>query len=213
MRSPGKEFVGEILEGVGAPLLAAGFRRRRSSIYTLDLMPDVLGWVGLNQATRRGDGKLWLNPMVGVRHQGVEAAWSRLAGEAPHRYFPPTLVANVGDLGARRTYREWSFAEGRDNSPAIAAVARAVLTSGLAFMRATTSLQAMRRVARELMVGEYLLFRLPLLFALDGDELRARTTLERDLARTKRRDDDAIQEYRRFAARYLRELRRDGRRR
>ena len=98
------------------------------------------------------------------------------------------------------------LAEGKDNGAALTSVARAILTSGLSFMRNTTTLEAMRRHAKDMMVPEYLLFRLPLMFGLDGDEKRAIATIERDLARTKKRQDEAIEEYRGFAKRYLQEL-------
>jgi hypothetical protein len=210
MASPSKRFVREVVEGIGAMLAGGGFLERKSGIFTLELTSDVLGWVGLNGATGRGDGKLWINPMVGVRHQRVEGEWSRLAKEKPHAYLPPTLVANVGYLGPRHQYQEWSFAEGRAPAAAITALGRAVLTSGMKLMRETTSLAAMRRHAKAMMVPEYLLFRLPIMLALDGEATRARSTLERDLERTKTRDDAAVVEYRTFAARYLKELGRRG---
>jgi len=117
MSAPSKHFVSTIIENIGEQLKVEGFNKRKAGIYTVDLAPDVLGWVGLNEATGRGDGKLWINPMLGVRHQRVEAEWSRLAGEKPHKYSPPTLVANVGDLGPKAAYKEWALQRAKTTEP------------------------------------------------------------------------------------------------
>jgi hypothetical protein len=200
------DFAAELSERVGARLAEGGFKKRQAGIFTKEIAPDVLGWVGLNDAGKKADGLVYLNPIVGVRHQLLEAKWAKLLGEKPHPYLVPTLSTNAGFLGPRREYKEWGFEEGRDNTSIIARLARFVLSTGLQFMKETASIAKILERADEMMEAESRMFRIPILHWLSGDEEQVRITLRAELARTRKRKDKTIEQFRVFSKKLMGEL-------
>jgi hypothetical protein len=93
-----------------APLLGLGFKKRAGEIFTMGLSHDVIGWLGLNRATRhRQRGEVEIYPIVGVRHQEVERLVSELRGDRFHSYVPCTLSTPVGYLLPQQAYAAWVF--------------------------------------------------------------------------------------------------------
>src|SRR5690606_27740771 len=93
-----KEIRSRVLELVRAELAGLAFEKRAGDIFTRDLTSEVLGWIGLNRATRGRPGVLEINPVVGVRHQPIERLLAELRGEKAHPYVPPTLSVHLGYL-------------------------------------------------------------------------------------------------------------------
>ena len=200
------DFSVDLIDRVGARLAEGGFRKRQPGIFTRELGPEMLGWVGIEDAGKKDDGLVYLNPIVGVRHQLLEAKWAKLLGEKPHPYLIPTLRTNAGFLGPRREHKEWGFEEGRDNTSIIARLARFVLSTGLQFMKETASIEKILERADEMMEVESQLFRIPILYWLSGDEEQVRVTLRAELARTRKRKDRTIEQFRVFAKKLMGEL-------
>jgi hypothetical protein len=199
------DFETDLIDRVGARLSEGGFQQRQPGVFTKEIAPDVLGWVGIESTGKKADGLVYLNPIVGVRHQLLEAKWARLIGEKPHPFLQPTLRTNAGLLGPRREHKEWGFEEGRDNTSIIARLARFVLSTGLQFMKETASIGKILERA-QMMEPQTQLFRIPLLHWLAGDEEQVRITLRAELAQTRRRKDKTIEQYRGFAKKLMGEL-------
>src|ERR1700690_3262959 len=81
---------------VETQLVAHGFERRKSGIFTIKMSADAIGWIGLNTATRGQKGFLEINPVVGVRNQQIERLVAELTGEKFDEITPPTLCGNTG---------------------------------------------------------------------------------------------------------------------
>src|SRR5690242_10447195 len=93
---------------------AYGFRKRAGQVLTAELAPDVLGWIGLNRATKhRAPGEVEINPVVGVRHQAVERLVAELLGIKFHAYVPPTVCTPLGYLLPEARFRSWLFVRNR----------------------------------------------------------------------------------------------------
>ena len=190
------------------PLLAKiGFRKRAGDVFTLDLAPGVLGWLGLNQATqRRGPGEVEINPVVGVRFQDVERLVAECRGEKYHAYQPPTISSPLGYLMPEKRYMAWVFAPGR--SEAVAGdMANAIATHGVAFMRSVVDLVELRRRLEDRFGFEHqLAYRRPAAALVAGDARQARALLDEALESIGARTDLAAADFRRFAASLRRRL-------
>lgn len=186
-----------------APLLAGlGFKKRAGEVFTAGVGDDALGWLGLNRATQhRSAGEVEINPVVGVRHQGVERMVAECRGEKFHPYQPPTVSTPLGYLMPDGRYRAWVFS----NDPPVDVVAREITRSieehGLPFMRSTAALPELCRRLEEGMGFEHqLVYRRPVALLIAGHPQRAREDLDDALAKLGDRDDLAADELRRFAA-------------
>ncbi|MBS1152304.1 MAG: hypothetical protein H6Q89_4002 [Myxococcaceae bacterium] len=203
--APPSDFGIDLVSRIGVRLGEGGFKRREAGIYTKELSSDVLGWVGIHLTGKKADGLLYVDPIVGIRHQQIEAKWAKLLGEKPHPYLLPTLSTNAGFLGPRREHKEWGFEEGRDNTSIIARLARFVLSTGLQFMKETASLNKILE-RTDMMVPDSVLFRVPIIHWLTGDEEQVRVTLRGEIANTRKRKDKTIEQYRVFAKKLMGEL-------
>lgn len=202
---PLTDFGEDLVARIGARLSEGGFKKREPGIFTKELSPDVLGWVGINLTGKKADGLIYVDPIVGVRHQAIEAKWAKLLGDKPHAYLLPTLSTNAGFLGPRKEHKEWGFEEGKDNTSIIARLARFVLSTGLQFMKETSSLPKILE-RTDMMVPDSELFRVPIIHWLQADEEQVRVTLRGEIARTRKRKDKTIEQYRLFAKKLMGEL-------
>jgi hypothetical protein len=99
-----------LIELMKEPLSGLGMKKRSQGIFTLDLGDDVLGWLGLNTASKGyRAGAVGVNVVVGVRHGRVEALVAELLGGAYHKYIPPTARTSLGLLMPDSTYVEFVF--------------------------------------------------------------------------------------------------------
>lgn len=194
-------LIESVAAAAGEGLAAAGFRKRAGQIYTLDLGDDALGWLGLNSATQHlAVGVVEVNPVVGVRHQGVERMVAELMGVKFDAYRPPTVSSPIGYLMPGRRYRAWRVDTAAPGEPARELV-EAVLTYGVPFMRSAADLRTLCRLLDEGMGFDHqLVFRRPVAWLLAGDRARAEAALERALADLGERRDPAAEQVRRFAA-------------
>ena len=83
------------------------YRRAKPGIFIRNDGQKVLSWVGLNQAKR--GGFVETNPVVGVRHQAIEALVAELNGEPFDEVVPPTAAMNVGYILASDRYQCFVF--------------------------------------------------------------------------------------------------------
>lgn len=185
-------------EAAETELARLGFRRRSQGVLTLDADGDVLGWLGLNRATRHG--VLEVNPVVGVRHQRVERLVAELTGARFHPWSPPTLSSHLGYLMPQRAYLPWVVRAVEEAPGVAAAMAAAVAEHGLPFVRANASLAVLAAsLAGGTGMPEQVGYRLPVAWHLLGDDARAEQVLASGLARLGEADHPAAREFRGFA--------------
>ena len=73
-------------------------------------------------------------------------------------------------------------------------------------MKETSSIEKILERADEMMEPESQLFRVPILHWLAGDEEQVRVTLRAEVARTRKRKDKTIEQFRLFAKKLMGEL-------
>lgn len=180
------------------PLEARGFRKRDGRVFTVELAPDVLGWLGMNTASRhQAAGSLEVNPVIGVRHQVVERLVAELRMEKFHLYLPPTVSTPIGYAMPAGRYQAWVLTQGPDMAPS-AALIDAVTSYGLPFMRGLVDLESLCAAAEQ-GLGFNLDYRLPVIRLLLGRTSAAQAGLDDDLARLGTREDAAAEQLRTFA--------------
>lgn len=188
------------------PLLAElGFKKRTGGIFTIDVEKNVLGFLGLNSASRHlARGEVEINPCVGVRHQQIERLVAELRGAKFHSYIPATTGTPIGYLFPEPRFRQWHFTP--DNAGETAKdMVNAIATYGLPYMRSITSLDDFRR-ALEPKRGGNNFYRLPVATLLSGDLERAKSLLDESLTAVGDRTDAAAEEFRRFADAFRRHI-------
>ena len=188
------------LETVVLLLTGLGFRKRAGNVFTLDLAPNVLGWLGLNQATKhRAAGEVEINPVIGVRFQNVERLVAECRGEKFHAYQPPTISSPLGYLMPQKEYKAWVFTP--ESSEEMATdMAHAITAHGVAFMRTVVDLAELRRLLRDGFGFDHqLVYRRPAAALVAGEPEQARALVDESLAALGARTDLAAAEFRRFA--------------
>lgn len=188
------------------PLLAKnGFRKRAGDVFTLDVAPGVLGWLGLNRATRHGaPTEVEVNPVVGVRFQNVEQLVAECRGEKFHAYLPPTISVAIGYLMPERSYRSWTLGPDCSDMSAIAMVA-AIVDYGIPFMRSNSNIAVLRqRLEANCGFEHQLIYRRPAAALLAGDIEQARVLLDSSLAIISDHADLAATAFREFAETFRR---------
>jgi len=188
------------LEGALTLLTKLGFRKRAGEVFTLELRPGVLGWLGLNRATQhRAPGEVEINPVVGVRFQDVERLVAECRGEKFHAYQPPTISSPLGYLMSEKKYMAWVFTPG-DSEEVATGMANAIATYGVPFMRSVVDLVELRRRLQDRTGFEHqLAYRRPVAALVAGDAEQARAFLDETLAAIGARTDLAAADFRRFA--------------
>ena len=192
--------MGDPLRALVPRLTDLGFTKRAGGVLTIELADDVLGWLGLNRATRhRPPGEVEVNPVVGVRQQEVERVVAECRGEPLHPYQPPTVSTPLGYLLPPSRYRGWVLG-GKGSEVHASEILEAIQDHGLPFMHATAPLpQLCAQLEAGLGFEQQLIYRRPAAWLVAGEPERAREALEEGLARLGDRHDPAAEELRRFA--------------
>lgn len=195
-----RELIDAVVGGADDRLRDLGFTRRRV-VRTIEVAPDVLGWVGLNRSEERGDHQLLVNPVLGVRHQAVEREVARLCGEKFDPYIPPTISAPLSQLA--RHGGDYLFKDGRRQKldRQVTKMVDTIAAYAFPFFKAHASLEA---IATALRSGDYgfphqVIYRVPVALALLGRHAEAQDTVRASLAELGDRQDLAAQDFRAFA--------------
>jgi hypothetical protein len=181
------------------PLEQTGFRKRAGEVFTIVLADGVLGWLGLNHASRhRPPGQIAINPVVGVRHQAAERLIASLRREAFHEYQPPTVSTPIGYVMPAHRYIDWEFG-GQHGTAAGAELFAAVADYGIPFMRSLIQLPAILEAINQGLCHnpEY---RLPAVLEVMGRHNDAMAAVARAVDELGERHDAAAQQLRHFAA-------------
>jgi len=196
-----KEIGLRVREVVREELAGVGFKKWVVDIFTRKINSAVLGWLGLNRATKGRPGVLEINPVVGVRHQPTERLLAELREEKFHAYVPPTLSVHLGYLMPERKYTPWLFPEGEDPAKQARCMIQAVSDFGVPFMEENATLKSMVTTieASGFGIPEQQHFRLPVMYYLMEQKDRSEEYIENRLRELCERDDLAAHHYRSFA--------------
>jgi len=191
---------GSAIECVRPLLAAAGFRKRTGEVFTTEVAPDVLGWLGLNTVTRHlPTGQMEVNPIVGVRHQRIEQLVAELCGEKPHAYNPPTLSVSVGYLLPERRYRCWHLG-GSDTMAVAEDMVRTIVVHAVPFMQEMADRgELVHGLKGKFGIEGLRNYRIPVARLLGGDPAGAVEHLDHSLAKQGVRTDPAALRFRAFA--------------
>lgn len=185
------------------PLLSGlGLSKRAGDIYTIYLTAGVIGWLGLNRATKKlGPEATEINPVVGVRFQELERFVAECRSEKFHTFLPPTISTPLGYLMPARAYRAWTFTPVRVNETASDMV-DAIGTYGIPFMHSVVDLDQLRlRLEDRMGPSDQLVYRRPAAAFLANATSEALAFLDNELAANGTRTDPAAAQFRSFADR------------
>jgi hypothetical protein len=185
-------------EALRAPLEQLGFSRRAEGIFTIELTDRVLGWLGLNYASRHlPPGQVSIGPVVGIRHQSVERLIAKLRGQKFHVYQPATVSAQIGYVMPDLGYASWMLG-GEYATTAMEDLISAVSVYGVPFMQSLTSLPAILDAVNQGMCN-YPEYRLPAVLEVMGLHSAARAEMDHIVTELGEREDSAAQKIRQFA--------------
>ncbi|MDR1450598.1 MAG: hypothetical protein LBI84_10470 [Propionibacteriaceae bacterium] len=190
---------------VSQRLQTVGFKKRAGLLFTRDIADDVLGWLGLNRASRHTPAGCYeINPVVGIRHQGVERIIAELRKEKFHPYMPPTVSRPLGYLMPDPRYRSWTVSE-TNSGQSINSLIEAIEDHAAPFIESHATLAGVCELLDDKMGFDHqLVYRRPVAWLLAGDiprALRLVATAEEALGG---RSDAAALEFRSFAAEFQR---------
>lgn len=188
-------------ESINPELAKLGLKKRVSGIFTLDIAPGVLGWLGLNQATdHHATGEFHINPVVGVRHQEIEKIVAECSNKEYHAYKGTTINRPIGYVMPENSYKTWDFTDA-NAVEAARDMASAIAAHGIPFMRAHQGLPEIydKMEKRYHAMDEALAMRRPVTLLLMGDPARSLQALEAELAKLGPRTDPAAAYFRSFA--------------
>lgn len=181
------------------PLEEAGFRKRSGGIFTIVLADGVLGWLGLNYASRhRRPGQVGIGPVIGVRHQAVERLVAEMRRERFHDYQPPTVSTRIGYIMPERRDIVWEFG-GQYETQASPELMAAMMDHGMPFMQSLIPLPAALEAIRRGLC-HFPEYRLPAILKIMGLRSEAHAAISRAVDELGERRDAAAQELRNFAA-------------
>jgi hypothetical protein len=184
-------------------LASLGFEKRKPGIFSSVIAENVIGWIGLNIATRGRKDALEVNPVVGVRNQRVEQLVAELVGDALNDLIPPTVAGNVGYLSPAHKYMAFTFAVSGSNEDAADGLCNAVKVHGLPFMKRMIDLRNLVETMQTTRLGmpDQLNYRIPVGMWLLGESGNAKAFVAAKLSEIGIRADLAALRYRAFATR------------
>ncbi len=199
-----KNLLAEVLKSAERQLKALGFRKTKS-VYIRQLRDDAVGWIGLNAAAHRSDGRVGINPVVGVRQQRVESMVEEFMAEK-EAGLPPTISTTLGYLMPEGRYLEWLFESAPfDYETECERMVKAIEVYGIPFMNSNSSLgeivqdlEGLRFVSKDATV-----YKLPVAYILSGKGDSATAYVEHQLKELGERQDIAARQYKTFASNLL----------
>ena len=166
-----KEFCGRI----GVLLEKEGFQQRTRVVFTRVQAAGISQWIFFNTAVYALPDSVIVNPVVGVRHDGVERALAKALGEESSGDFEPTIAAPIGYCMPKVQYRNWVL--GRRNATKIVEeISEAIRAHAIPFLARLNSLGG---ILDEMKFGSFAFqstsrLRIPVVLVLLGREKEAK---------------------------------------
>jgi hypothetical protein len=201
MATASKGFIKKVFELADVEFRKAGWIKRDSGIFSLDLSEDIYGWVGLNKAIRRGNGILEINPVVGVGSHKLERFWMKLIGQNFRPYFGAAIGRNIGYITPDKKYKSWLFREEDDCEVLLRDMVRTVQIFGCPFIQEHMGISALCEAMRHSRLGgPHDQYRIPAAFVLLEKNAEAEAFLETKLMEMGGRNDLDAESFRSFAS-------------
>ena len=199
-----KKFLSDVIGTAEAELKRLGFRKS-GGVYTYKIDDIVLGWVGLNTIAKRSDGRVGVNPMVGVVCIPIEALLQELTASRDSR-LNPTLSTSLGYVATEARFQEWPFEpEPFDYRTEAIRMVEAIHRYGRPFMESkatlnevTLDLEQVRSTSKESVV-----YRLPVAYALTERVDVAVAQIQAHLCALANRTDMDAHRFKTFATAFL----------
>jgi hypothetical protein len=196
----------EVVKCAEAEFAALGMVKKKG-LHMLPLTENASGVVGLNLAMRRGDSRVGINPVIGVRHEEIERMIERLSGSKESRLMD-TLNTSLGYVMPEGRYLEWLFEPAPfDYLSECKKMVEAIETYGIPFMKSHGTLEAIVSDLQRLRFTskDTAVYRLPVAYLLSGKTELAGEYVKKQITELGNRNDVAAQEYRTFASNLLQE--------
>jgi hypothetical protein len=191
-------------DACAAALRRYGFAaKRRGLLLQTSGSGAASGWLGLNLATWSLPQVLHINPVVGVRHDSLEAILVSTAGW-------PAPVASVsrplGYLMPQNTFVQWDFSSTGDLAAVAEDLATAVVTYGQPFIDHWSDWNTFSHevASSGLLLDNVRFLMLPAVAAVNGDYELADRLIRQELERTAGEEDAYSKGYRDFANKFHR---------
>jgi hypothetical protein len=195
-----KAFIKRVFELADAEFCKAGWKKRKTDIFSFDLSEDIYGRVGLNKAVGRGDGILEINPIVGVGSHELEEFVMELLGLDFQPYAGAAIGRNIGYLTPKKKYRPWLFREENNWEALLADMLATIQKFGHPFMRQHMELAALCKAMKDSKLGGPMdQYRIPAAEVLLGKIMEAEMFLEARLLEIANRNDTDAEWFRSFA--------------
>jgi hypothetical protein len=182
---------------------------QKGFIYAWSLDSQFSGRIGFNVTKKLGNGRIGLNPIVGVRSDQIESLVEKLSHSGEDR-FEATVNISLGYLMPEKRYLEWVFAAQPDFDYVSEAkkIAKAIEVYGLPFMMRNATLDAIADDLEQLRFSfkESAVYRLPVAYFLLHKPELAMTFVKEQLKVLDGRQDAAALQYRTFGAAFLQEV-------
>jgi hypothetical protein len=135
------------------------------------------GFVGVHIWVRRGEGRLSVDPNVGVAHIETERLWAEFSGRPPEETLPPTVFKNIGYLIPAHTFRGYLLENTTDPTDTIQEIMSDMRTYALPWMHDLCDMEKLTALA-EKDTPDYAAYRVPILRALQGQPEKALAAME-----------------------------------
>jgi len=199
------EFTKNIFSILRTHLASLGFKERKPGIMTYQMPDGVIGWIGLNKATRGQKELLEINPVVGVRNQQIEKLVSELLDEHFDEVVPATLAGNIGYLMPAAKYRPFIFSQHAPIEPIASELAQDIREYGLPFIRKHVELGVLVESLRTCRFAVRFMadYRIPCGLLLLGRIDEAEAYLQEKTRAMNTQHDPAAVRYKAFASKFL----------
>jgi hypothetical protein len=195
-----REFLRDLLAMIDRETLALGFKKQNRS-YTIVLNDDATGVVNYDVATHRTDGRIGVNPIVGVHFRPIEIKIRDWFQTGP--YLTPTISSAIGYVTPEKRFLEWLFEPEFENEQEVRRMVRGVADYGLPFMKSHGTLASITEALEQknFTVNESRAYRLPVAYLLQGKKDAATLIFNDEISKLDARADTAAENYRAFVKR------------
>ena len=154
----GRVFIKDVKKICFEKLAGIGIRRYRSGLGVgiISIAEGFTGWVGLNAATRFGDGCMWVLPNVCLRYDPAHNLIDEIYGRKANHDITPTFGTNVGDLiPGRGSFIELCFKLGEPIEPTADELTDLIEKYGLPYMKKYAHVQGIIPCIKEFSLWDY----------------------------------------------------------
>lgn len=191
------------LSACDSELKEIGFKRKRKGIYVRPSTPSADGWVGLNLTRANLPVSLGVNPVVGVRHAGLESALLELVDGMPKSPVP-SVTRPLGYLMPESRFSTWEFSGGTPLRETASNLVSAIDEYGAPFIETYSDWASYCALVdgTGLILDNQVAKVFPVIAILNGDKSKAETLLNGELTRVAQSESVYAVAYRKFAQRF-----------